>query len=164
MSTTTGTASLTLQKIGNFVGLKLKEILDIVGLKANQTDLDAIPRFFEADSVSEMISLDNVRIGDFCLRSDTKTGFRLAALPSSDVSKWVLVFAPTNASISKTIQFPDSIAPIIYHGMNSIPTQVSITDSAGRVNIAAWQPVDQDHIQLFFSETVSGSCNMTFQS
>jgi hypothetical protein len=164
MSTSsTGSASPTLRKIGNFFGLKVREILELVSTKANQSDLDAIPRFFEAGNTNEMISLNNVRIGDFCLRSDSKTGYRLAALPSTDISKWVQVFAAANASISKSVPFDSSIAPIIVHSMNLIPNQVNIVDSTGRINIAAWQPIDTNSIQLFFSESVSGVCSMTFQ-
>ena len=160
---TTGTASLTLQKIGNFVGLKVRELLDLMSTKADRSDLDAIPRFFEAESVSDMITLDNVRIGDFCLRNDDKAGYRLRAFPSSDKTNWLQVFAAANANITKSVSFIEALSPIIQHDMNSIPSQVTVTGNDGLPNIAAWKPVDRDSIQIFFSELTGGVCSMTFQ-
>jgi hypothetical protein len=156
------TQQLTLNKIGNFVGLKIREILDLLSGKADRAEVEALPRFREASSQGEMLNLDGIRVNDFCLRLDNKSGYRLGALPASDIANWYQVFAAANSSVTKSVPFAPGVAPIITHDMGRVPSLITVLDADGRVNIADWKAVDLDHIQLFFTETVSGTCNMTF--
>lgn len=156
------TQQLTLNKIGNFVGLKIREILDLLSGKADRAEVEALPKFREASSQGEMLSLDGIRVGDFCLRLDTKSGFRLSSFPASNLANWYQVFAAANSSVTKSVPFAPAVAPIITHDMGRVPSLITVLDADGRVNIVDWKPVDLDHIQLFFTETVGGTCNMTF--
>ena len=160
--TTNSTQQLTLNKIGNFFGLKVREILDLLSGKASRQEVEALPRFREAANSSEMLNLDAIRIGDFCLRLDNKAGYRLRALPASDPANWHQVFAAANASVTKSEVFAPGVAPIITHNMGKIPSTITVVDSDGRVNVADWRAIDLDRIQLLFTETVGGTCNMTF--
>ena len=162
MTTNTPQQQLTLNKIGNFVGLKIREVLDLLSGKADRAEVEALPRFREAANSSEMLNLDGIRINDFCLRLDNKAGYRLRALPASDPANWHQVFAAANASVTKSEVFAPGVAPIITHNMGKIPSTITVVDSDGRVNVADWRAVDLDRIQLFFTETVGGTCNMTF--
>lgn len=162
MTTNTNQQQLTLNKIGNFVGLKIREILDLLSGKAERADVEALPRFREAANSSEMLSLDGIRVNDFCLRLDNRAGYRLKGLPASDPANWVQVFAAANASVTKTEIFAAAVSPVITHNMESVPTAITVMDSDGRVNVVDWRPVDLNRIQLFFTEMVSGTCSMTF--
>ena len=174
------TVQATLLKIGNFVGLKIREIMDALSLKADKKDLnaaldlistkagrpevEALPRFFEATSSSSMLNLDGVRTGDFCLRSDAGNGFRLRRLPSSDPASWEQVFASASASVTKTVSFPRTLSPVIYHGMGKLPVSASFSDDSGRVHYTEWELVDYNSIRAKFTEEVGGRCSMTFSS
>ena len=59
MTTTTG--QNTLAKIGNFIGLRVRELLNLISTKADRVELEKLPHFFEASSSSEMLTLDGVR-------------------------------------------------------------------------------------------------------
>jgi hypothetical protein len=157
-------SNLTLNKIGNFVGLRFRELLDLLSGKADRAEVDALPRFREAANSSEMLNLNGIRVGDFCLRMDTRAGFRLRAFPASDVDNWLQVFSAANASVVKTEAFAPSVAPIVLHSMGRIPTMITVVDSDGRVNVADWRAVDMDRIQMFFTEMVGGVVNMTFSA
>ena len=109
-----------------------------------------------------MLNLDGIRVNDFCLRLDNKAGYRLRALPAGDPANWHQVFAAANASVTKSEVFAPGVAPIITHNMGKIPSTITVVDSDGRVNVADWRAIDLDRIQLLFTETVGGTCNMTF--
>lgn len=156
------TRQLTLNKIGNFVGLKIRELLDLLSRKADRAEVEALPRFREASSQGEMLNLDGIRVNDFCLRLDSKSGYRLGALPASDIANWYQVFAAANSSVTKSVLFAPGVAPIITHDMGRVPSLITVLDSDGRVNIVDWKAIDLDHIQLYFTETIGGTCNMTF--
>ena len=157
-------SNLTLNKIGNFVGLRFRELLDLISGKADRVEVEALPRFREAANSSEMLNLSGVRIGDFCLRLDNRAGYRLRAFPASSAANWMQVFASVNASITKTEAFASAVAPIITHNMNQIPSVVSVVDGDGRVNVADWRAVDTNQIQIFFTEMVGGVCHLTFNA
>ena len=157
------TASLTLRKIGNYVGLKIAEVLALVGTKADRTDLDAIPRFLSAVNESGMLALTNARIGDFCLLSESGIGYRLTALPISTLSNWSVAFMPPTTVISKSVSFAASLSPVIDHYAMSIPLSVLVIDNDGMVHYPGWRALTNNTIQLAFTETVAGKCLMTFQ-
>ena len=156
------TKQLTLNKIGNFVGLKIREVLDLLSFKADRAEVEALPRFHEAATRSEMLYLTGVRVNDFCLRGDNKAGYRLRALPASNIDNWEQVFASAAASVVESVQFQEAVVPVITHDMGRLPTTITVLDSSGRVDIVDWKPVDLNRIQLFFTEMVSGTCSMTF--
>ena len=161
MTTTTG--QNTLAKIGNFMGQRVRELLNLISTKADRAELEKLPRFFEASSSSEMLTLDGVRQGDFCLRLDTQSGFRLRRLPAAYAASWDQVFAAAAASVTKTVSFAADLDPLIKHDMGKIPSLISIVDETGRVQIADWEAVDFNHIRLHFTELTAGKCSMTFQ-
>lgn len=156
------TQQLTLNKIGNFVGLKIREVLDLLSRKADREEVEALPRFREAANRSEMLYLSGVRVGDFCLVADTRSGFRLRALPASNAENWDQVFASAGASVVKSVPFQDAVSPVIVHDMGRIPTTITVLDASGRVNVVDWKPLDLNRIQLFFTEMVGGTCSLTF--
>ena len=164
MTTTSSTQQqLTLNKIGNFVGTKVRELLDLISGKADRAEVDALPRFREAASASEMLTLDGVRVGDFCLRLDSGSGYRLTAFPANSLANWRPVFS-ASTTITRSVPFAAAVAPVITHEMNRVPSSVAVIDSNGRLNVVDWKPVDMDSIQLYFTESVSGVCNLTFAS
>ena len=103
------TEQLILNKIGNFVGLKIREVLDLLSFKADRAEVEALPRFHEAATRSEMLYLTGVRVNDFCLRGDNKAGYRLRALPASNIDNWEQVFASAAASVVKSVQFQEAV-------------------------------------------------------
>jgi hypothetical protein len=64
--------------------------------------------------------------------------------------------------VTKSVLFAPGVAPIITHDMGRVPSLITVLDSDGRVNIVDWKAIDLDHIQLYFTETIGGTCNMTF--
>ena len=160
----TNTATLTLAKIGNFVGLKVKELLALISVKANQADVDALPRFREARSEAEMLALQDLRPGDFCLRLDTKGGWRLRELPSTVILNWYQVFTGGSVNMSRSIQFSSNIAPIIQHDVPLPIVSVLVIDTLGRLNYVDYTLINEMSIRINFTEAVAGTCNITFQS
>ena len=86
MTTTTG--QNTLAKIGNFVGQRVRELLNLISTKADRVELEKLPRFFEASSSSEMLTLDGVRnLLDAQLSGNNREGMQKSR---ADIDKYLL--------------------------------------------------------------------------
>jgi hypothetical protein len=157
------TNTLTLTRIGNFVGARVLELRSLIGLKADKTQVDAMPRFFEASDVNHMLALA-ARVGDFCRRADISAGYKLSALPATQLSNWTLYFAPTDATVTKQFPFQLNQNPVISHNRGRVPIAIMIIDSDGQQNLAGWRPLDANRIQIDFTEPVAGVCSLTFDT
>jgi hypothetical protein len=159
-SDATGT---TLFRIGNFVGLKIRDIFNRLSLKASQVDLDKLPRFYEAPSEYHMLTISDARSGDFCLRTDMKVGYRLVNYPIGRKENWRKVFGHSDASVVLSYNFPEGVSPIIIHNMEVKPVMVSVIASDNRLIFTSWNSLDNNRIQLNLTEATSGVCSLTFQ-
>lgn len=156
------TAELTLRKIGNFIGLRFREIYQALSTKAERQDLEKFSTFFNVANKNELVELIDAKVNDFALVTGLNRGYRLKVLPASDANNWMQVFTG-ESTVTRTVSFPEQLSPVIVHDMNQIPSTVDLYDAEDRRVFAHWEIMDRNSIMFYFTETVAGRCVMTFQ-
>lgn len=167
----------TLKQVGNFVGLRVRELLDMINLlelkKADKVEVAKIARWYRTNSLAEMLALEGTaRVNDFCLRLDQQTGYILTALPAADPVNWVVALqggsgggTGGNASASYIMSFPltNAIQPAIAHGQGKFPVGISIFDETGMPILAGATNLSTNEIRIRLSETFTGVIHLTFK-
>lgn len=158
----------SLRSIGNFVGLRLKELSDALLQKADRTEVSALRRWYVADDAAGMTGLSDARAKDLCIRSDTGSVHVLDSLPPSSPGHWRPVLRGGSGgyggavAVPVTLPLSGEIAPVLIHGMGRLPISVWVVDREGRSNYADYTVLDVDSIRLNFTEAIEGTCHMVF--
>lgn len=163
-------SQFSLRSIGNFVGLRLKELADLMGQKASRTEVEALRRWSIADGEPAMLGLADARVGDLCIRSDNGSALVLEALPPTIPGHWRPVLrggvggAGGSMTVSLTFPLVGEVTPVLTHSMGKLPISVMVLGADGRPHYVDYLSLDADRLQLNFTEAVEGTCSLVFVS
>jgi hypothetical protein len=81
----------TLNQVGSFIGTLQKATTTALSQKANISDITGINKYYEVNSEAAMLALQGLNTGDFCIRDDTASIYRLTTTPANNINNWKIL-------------------------------------------------------------------------